>query len=56
MVGDFNRGMQTALQIAIMAEEELAKSMAHFSTVHEWRGYKSGVTAYKIKLEELRDV
>jgi len=54
-MNDYQRGMQFGLHLAIETHRELAKSMAHFVTIDEWKGYKSGVEDYRDKLKVLRD-
>ena len=54
-MNEFQRGVWLGLQMAVDAEMELRKSMAHFATVEEWKGYKNGVLSYKARIERLRD-
>ena len=54
-MNDYQRGIHFGLQLAVEKHLELAKSMAHFVTVEEWKGYKRGVEEYRDKLKVLRD-
>ena len=54
-MNDFERGMQVGLQMAVELEMQMRKSMAHFVTVEEWKGYKNGVLSYKARIEQLID-